>query len=229
GMGTGGQVLASLRDYEQAQQPGYLWMPLLQGEHISTDYALLQGEPVWWRHTLGHPLPGGRFDYWEVQVQPRPALEATCCAWLRTHLPGYSGMVNLETIGGTIIEGHLRFSDQWPDLYGAGWVQHLVELYQGGNWTWRDEAARAGFSVVLFSQHGEPVQPPHPGQVDALRRRPGISSIQITFHGDRDPSWHAMPPGGFRLAIVNCRDLAQGRAVRARLAELFGVNPPHAA
>ena len=28
-------------------------------------------------------------------------------------------MINLETIGGRIIEVHLRFADQWPDLYGG--------------------------------------------------------------------------------------------------------------
>jgi hypothetical protein len=32
------------------------------------------------------------------------------------------------------------------------------------------------------------------------------------------PGDHAMPPGGFRLAIVNCHDLAAGRAVRRALA-----------
>jgi hypothetical protein len=30
-----------------------------------------------------------------------------------------------------------------------------------------------------------------------------------------------MPPGGFRLAIVNCLDLDAGRAARARLAAYF--------
>ena len=33
-----------------------------------------------------------------------------------------------------------------------------------------------------------------------------------------------MPPGGFRLAIVNCWDLDAGRAVRARLRDLFSAN-----
>ena len=47
--------------------------------------------------------------------------------------------------------------------------------------------------------------------------RPGISSVQITFHEDREPRLHAMPPGGFRLAIVNCTDLEAGRAARAEL------------
>jgi hypothetical protein len=30
-----------------------------------------------------------------------------------------------------------------------------------------------------------------------------------------------MPPGGFRLAVVNCLDLGRGQAARARLQEFF--------
>ena len=36
---------------------------------------------------------------------------------------------------------------------------------------------------------------------------PGVSSVQITFHEDKAPEHHAMPPGGFRLAIVNAHSL----------------------
>jgi hypothetical protein len=50
-----------------------------------------------------------------------------------------------------------------------------------------------------------------------------VASVQITFHEDRPAAMHAMPPGGFRLAIVNCLELAAGRAARATLAEFFGV------
>jgi hypothetical protein len=41
-------------------------------------------------------------------------------------------MLNLETIGGTIIEVHLRFADQWLDLYGPGWVDAVVWLLRDG-------------------------------------------------------------------------------------------------
>ena len=46
---------------------------------------------------------------------------------------------------------------------------------------------------------------------------PGVSSVQITFHEDKAPEHHAMPPGGFRLAIVNSFSLAAGQAARDRL------------
>jgi hypothetical protein len=59
-----------------------------------------------------------------------------------------------------------------------------------------------------------------------LKQRPGVSSLQITFHEDWDPGRHPMPPGGFRLAIVNCHDLGAGRAVRALLREALAEALP---
>jgi hypothetical protein len=53
--------------------------------------------------------------------------------------------------------------------------------------------------------------------VDAARAIDGVSSVQISFHQDRDPSQHSMPPGGFRLAVINATDLDAGRRARERL------------
>ena len=50
---------------------------------------------------------------------------------------------------------------------------------------------------------------------------PPVSSVQITFHEDRAPDRHAMPPGGFRLAIVNCCDLATGPRRAREAARIF--------
>ena len=55
--------------------------------------------------------------------------------------------------------------------------------------------------------------------VDAVRGMPGVSSVQITFHEERDPAHHAMPPGGFRLAIVNAHSLPAGQAAREKLGQ----------
>src|SRR5207249_601915 len=96
GMGTGGQILRTREDYEREQAPGYLWMPVLEGTHVSTDVAVVDGEPVWWRHTTGEALGDGTFDYWSVLPEPMPAIETYCGAWLRRHLRGYAGFVNLE-------------------------------------------------------------------------------------------------------------------------------------
>ena len=66
----------------------------------------------------------------DVHAEPHPGIEATARSGCASNLAGYTGMLNLETIGDTIIEVHLRFADQWPDLYGPGWVDAVVGLYE---------------------------------------------------------------------------------------------------
>jgi hypothetical protein len=200
-------------------------MSLLDGRHLSTDIAVVDGEPRWWRHVTGEAAGGGTFDYWTVQAASEPVIEAHCGAWVRARLPGYTGMLNLETIGGRIIEAHLRFADQWPDLYGVGWLEALVQLYERGTWNFTDEDRRDGYSVVLFGPTGVRYLHPPPALLEGVKQMAGVSSVQITFHEDRAPERHAMPPGGFRLAIVNGFDLAGGLAARERLKEHFLTRP----
>jgi hypothetical protein len=221
GMGAGSRIFRTLRDYQLNQKPGHMWMELLKGEHVSTDAAVVAGEPLWWRHVTGKPIDEGMFDHWTVLAERRPRIEDYCGAWLRRHLCGYTGMVNFETIDARIIEVHLRFSDQWPDLYGAGWTEALVRLYAKGVWAFADDDRRDGYSVVLFGPHGLQYWHPDPQLVAELLKEPALTSIQITFHEDRPPRAHSMPPGGFRLAIINGFDLDAGRAARERLALRF--------
>ncbi len=226
GMGVGGATYASAEDLEQNLTAGHMWMPRLEGEHVSTDAVVLGGEAQWWRHTIGETLGDGVFDYWTVLAEDRPELEAYCGAWMRRNLRGYSGAVNLETIGGKLIEVHLRFADQWPDLYGAGWLDSIVELYVRRRWRYADDDRRDGWSVVLFGAHGVAYEPPPDRLQEEIRARPGISSLQITFHPDLPPDQHAMPPGGFRLAVINCRDLEAGLKAREDLALAFWSTAP---
>jgi len=221
GMGAGSRIFRTLKEYKHLQRPGHFWMPLFEGEHVSTDVAVVDGEAKWWRHVTGESIGEGMFDTWTVLAESRPEIEAYCGDWIRRRLPGYTGMMNLETIGARIIEAHLRFSDQWPDLYGRGWLDALVRLYAEGKWDFADDDRRDGYSVVLFGGHGINYKHPPRALVDELRETPGVTSIQITFHEDRPPSAHSMPPGGFRLAIVNCWKREVGVRVREQLALSF--------
>ena len=221
GMGVGSRVLRDADDYAKHYAPGHMWMTLLEGRHVSSDVAVLNGEPKWWRHATGHPGPEGTFDHWVLHAEPDAEIEARCDEWITEKLPGYSGMLNLEIIGGRIIEVHLRFADQWPDLYGEGWVEALVRLYQHGSWEYPDSDRRDSYSVVLFGPHGPRYRHPPQTLLDEVRAMPSVSSVQITFHEDRAPDQHAMPPGGFRLAIVNCFNLAVGKVAREKLRVFF--------
>ena len=219
GMGTGGRIVRTAKQYASALTPGHLWMPLLTGAHVSTDIALVDGRPAWRRHTTGKPGPHGTFDFWTVHARRRPRLDAYLDRWVRNNLAGFTGVVNFETIGGRIIECHLRMAEQWLDLNGPGWLEAVVRLYSRGEWSF-DWHPREGYSVVLFGPHGRRWRVDR-SAVAAFLERPGISSIQITFEDDKPADHHAMPPGGFRLAIVNCWDLEAGRVVRRALRRMF--------
>lgn len=223
GMGAGSRIIRSRKAYLHSLAPGHMWMPLLAGAHLSTDAALIDGRARWWRHAVGAPKPGGTFDHWKVEAKARSGLEARLGAWAARELRGYTGIANFETIGGVIIEAHLRLTDQWPDLYGPGWVEAVVGLYARGRWRFADRARQDGYSVVLFGPHGKKYTHPPARAVDRVRAMPGVSSVQITFDPKKPPEAHAMPPGGFRLAVVNAWSLAAGRAGRARLKRLFGL------
>jgi hypothetical protein len=222
GMGIGGRVIRSAAELAAHFTPGHMWMELLTGPHVSTDVALADGRPRWWRHATGKTVPGGMFDYWTVHARRRPRLERYLERWGDRYLRGLTGIVNFETIGGKIIECHLRMgSEQWVDINGPGWLESVVELSWHGRWQF-SHRAKTGYSVALFGRH-EAVYTIDLRAVEKLRRAPGVSSIQITFDPAKPRAQHAMPPGGFRLAIVNCWSLRTGLAIRERLKGLFTI------
>jgi hypothetical protein len=214
GMGVASRVLHSASDYMRCLTPGHMWMTRLEGRHISSDTAIVDGEPCWWRHVTGTPGPDGTFDRWVVQAGREEAIEDYCGAWIRSHLRNYTGILNIETIGARMIEVHLRMSDQWPDLYGKGWVDAVIRLYEASRWEFPDEDRRDGYSVVLFGPHNASYRHPPASLLNQVRSMREVSSVQITFHEDREPAQHAMPPGGFRLAIINAWSLRAGEAAR---------------
>jgi hypothetical protein len=220
GMGTGSRVIRSRRDYESTLTPGHFWMPVLRGEHVSSDAAVLRGRVTWMRHTRGFPRGGGTFDRWHVEREDRPKLTTKLRAWLSRYFENFTGIVNIETLGGTIIECHLRMAEQWLDLNGKNWLQSVVDLYRFKRWDFDDTERHDGHSIVLFKPHARRWQVDQDA-VAIARRRPGVASIQVTFDPRKRPISHAMPPGGFRLAIINCWDLALGRRVRRELASAF--------
>src|SRR5262249_27225878 len=136
------------------------------------------------------------------------------------------GLLNLETIGGTIIEAHFRLFRQMADLYGPGWIAAVVALYRDPRRQISGRGRPGGFSLGLFSPKGRRYPHRPASRVARVARMPGVSSVQITFHAERPPELHAMPPGGFRLAVINAFELEAGRAAREVLRQHFlGAEP----
>ena len=220
GMGVDGFILYDKTDYHRHCKLGCFWMEFLTGDHVSTDFALINGKVVWQCHTQGYSIGEGLFDYWHISSAPRQALENYCRCWLQDNLGPYTGLVNIETIGGKIIEVHLRLIDQWPDLYGRGWLEAVIGLYDKGEWSLSTSIEKDAYSIVLFGSHDLIYDTPPDTHIQQLKTHPSVSSIQITFTSQTFGA-QAMPPGGFRLAIINCYDLQAGFETRNELRKIF--------
>lgn len=220
GMGLDSRIVYTASAFE-ALPEGHMWMPFFEGAHISSDCAIVRGEVKWLRHALGFPWHRGMFTHWMIETTQRPELNQFLSNWVKRHMAGYTGMMNFETIGGNIIEVHLRFADQWCDIYGKDWIEALVKLYAEGVWTLENERPRTGYSIPLFLKHGN--LPPHPPAElqQRIRTMKEISSLQITFYESRSHAAHPMPPGGFRLGLVNSWNLEAGLAARNLFATGF--------
>jgi hypothetical protein len=106
-------------------------------------------------------------------------------------------------------------------LYGDQWFDALVKLYSEGEWHLDDVPKRQGYSVPLFAKHGLVPQHPKEELQHIIRNLTDVASLQITFYPSKAGSAHPMPPGGFRLGIVNCWDLEAGLKARKLLATGF--------
>lgn len=193
---------------------GHFWMELLTGPHISTDVAVAQGRAMWSAQTRGQPIDNGRFSHWERLAAGDPALDALLGGWVGEHLKGYSGILNFETIGGRIIECHLRMSVEFIPLYGKGWLDAVVRLYRGGTWDFV-ETNFPRFMVPSFTE-----LKPHVVDRAALRAiaaMPGVRAVFTTLSGGMPELGN--PPDGYRRAVVIADTLEQGRLAAAMIPE----------
>ncbi len=87
GMGVGSRIIRSAAEYEESLAPGHMWMTLLDGRHVSTDVAVVEGEPRWWRHVTGVPGAAGTFDSWTVHAEGDAEIEGYCGAWISAISP----------------------------------------------------------------------------------------------------------------------------------------------
>ena len=227
GMGLGSRVISNPREMQHFSTAGHFWMELFDGPHVSTDCAIVNGNVEWLRHAVGVPAKQGTFSRWTLQPDEIPELATYLRNWVSRQMAGYTGMLNFESIGGKIIEVHLRFADQWCDLNGEGWIDAVVRLYEKGFWQYTNDGRREAYSIPLFIEHGNSFSYPSKERQARIRDMPDVASLQITFYENRNPADHPMPPGGFRVGIINAWNLQSGLRAIDELAKCLTEPRPH--
>ncbi len=218
GMGSGTCVAHSAEELATCTVPGCFWVEHLYGEHLSHDVVLREGVPVYALSFRGHPLRGRRFDYWETVVPP-PEVTDYLDDWIAAHMRGYTGCLNLETLGGRIIEAHLRMGDikRIPE---PALLQAIVNVYAGEDWSYHSPLPEYYLLVLWGERRCDYVIAPE--QLQAIR-------LQVELLDYYDPRWrHENPPGALRIAQLGCYDFERGRRARAALAAAVVPRPAFA-
>lgn len=128
----------------------------------------------------------------------------------------------METIGETIIEVHLRFAREWPDLYGLCFFPALVVLYCRKGWigpssSLPSTSLQTSYCVVLFNDEKCAKTSMLAENVYSrqLEGSCGESSITMQYYGGLAFESVARPErGGYRIAWINGFDLERCKMVR---------------
>lgn len=110
-------------------RPGFMWMPCLDGEHISFDVYVQKGSI---EHVFDLVIPSeynadGSFLIWEKVDSSLKQIEIAS-RFIRDYLRDWSGITNIEMIGNYILEIPLRTGTQFVDFYFSKWSQAVLEL-----------------------------------------------------------------------------------------------------
>ena len=159
---------------------------LLEGDHVSSDVAVVDGAPRWWRHAAGIASGDGTFDYWEMHADAEPAVEDWCGAWCRQHL------ARLHRHGQS--RDDRRAHHRGPSALRRPVARSLWR--RAGSRRWSGSMRRREW-IVRRSRPAHRLQrravraarpryrhPPLDAAGERSTRMPGISSLQITFHED---------------------------------------------
>ncbi|WP_018936265.1 hypothetical protein [Thioalkalivibrio sp. ALJ24] len=148
GMGLDARALPA---GEVPAEPGSFWCQRLEGAHTSTDCLVEDGEVRWFAHTRGsNEKDAARPIYWEVGAAV-PEVEPWIADWVRRNLAGYSGICNIELIGGRPIEAHLRGSNGFFDFYGPQFIPAWVSLADGEPFT-PPPPIPGGYIISVFGE-----------------------------------------------------------------------------
>ena len=117
GMGQGTHFRTFLDVKTETVRPGYFWMEVFRGQHLSIDIVDGKTDVVYEGISLGT----SRFSRWlklDVEMEHPEFL---------INLSKKYGVVNYESIGGKIIEVHLRANPDWQK-YRA---KELIPIWKG--------------------------------------------------------------------------------------------------
>ena len=220
GMGCEARQVDWPNEFEKLCLPGFFCAKKIVGPHCSWDMAVVRGDVVWCQTFSGMPhdseLPG-MFSHWSTSGA-NPTIKRKVESWVDNNLAGFTGMVNVETIGGYIIECHLRVGDS---LYlGNGeLLQSIVDLYEFGDWSFTGEIGTFHLFPVWVRRPRKGCWPSDPAVrlaiQDLVEENFSTQIIEV------DDDWPGDPLYARRVMLLGNSDLRRGQDARDEIEKLF--------
>jgi len=224
GMGWGCYIVNNKDEYHKKSSfPGYFWMPLFKGRHLSFDFVLANGKIEWYGCLEGYPSTNGMFDYWESL--PDENIPIFLSEWIAKYLTNYTGCLNIEIIDDKIIDCHLRMGDI-NQFHSLDLFRNIIKVYQKQPWDLDFKVPKI-YLIPVFVNY----------TVSSLTNL--LISYKINFKEakkiceDIDPESKIIftcqidphqndshnPTGGVRIANLNTNSLETGLMVRKQILE----------
>ncbi len=214
GMGLNCAKITNIEEfYDQCWHTNNFWMEYINGEHHSFDLIVLNGKIVYSVCFRGYPLKGftGAFDYWESLSVSLPE----SINLLMSKLGDYTGCLNVECIGGIIIDCHLRIGDI-HQLHDDTIIKNIVALYTHKEWN-LDSVSKKVFLFPVWSLKDQnPSSIITDEEMEILCQDPDIISYKI------DTGEGSNPQNIYRMFNITSKSYSAGIELRDKLAIILG-------
>ena len=217
GMGHLAQVVQTQKELDSLDCSGHFWTTYLSGRQHSWDFAVSNGEPQWVVGFYGSKRSGMRFDYWAM-THNEPAgtsLETSIAErWIYDNLEGYTGMVNLETIGAVIIECQLRIGDVIVLMADRDFMKSIIGLHEDG--LWRYDGGPCHFHLACIWASGSDFNNRNRVQ-DKQKYLEILNKSATSWSIEFDGEWKGDPIGQKRVMVIGSESWSTASELRKQI------------
>ena len=126
GLSRGFKKINTEKEYDEEKKDGFLWQTFFGGKHIVCDMVLDNTKVVFCSFLRSYPGTKGSF---KLHHTTEYVLPDKITKWIRKYLKNYRGCLNMDIIGGNIIECHLRLNGDF-NLYNKEFCLQLHDFME---------------------------------------------------------------------------------------------------
>jgi hypothetical protein len=216
GMGKDAYIANDKHQIENIPE-SFFWSEILHGPHISVDVFYNNNTINGTIAFYGEKDKLFTFKYWEYLENY--ILPSTIIDWINIHLVGFNGVLNIEIIGGKIIECHLRMGDL-NFFQNKILTDQLIHCYEKKSYI--IPKLNKIYLVPIFVKKGEYIKIKKEDLIYCAKKTNTYKHI-LNYFIDPSPKYIDNPVGGDRICIITTSNLQQGLKLKHELFRYYNM------